>query len=86
MNYFCVKIILYFLKYVLIYFCMFVKILLHLNVNGGIGEVVNTTDCGSVMHEFDSHISPHIKNKNQLYGWFFVVKSNYDKKLSFLKY
>ena len=33
----------------------FVKIHLH----GGIGEVVNTADCGSVMRGFDSHISPH---------------------------
>ena len=28
---------------------------------GGIGEVVNTPDCGSGMHEFDPHISPHIE-------------------------
>ena len=26
---------------------------------GGCGEVVNTADCGPVMHEFDSHIAPH---------------------------
>ena len=25
---------------------------------GGIGEVVNTPDCGSGMHGFDPHISP----------------------------
>ena len=29
--------------------------------HGGIGEVVNTPDCGSGMREFDSHISPHLK-------------------------
>ena len=28
-------------------------------VHGAIGEVVNTADCGPVMHEFDSHIAPH---------------------------
>ena len=27
--------------------------------HGGIGEVVNTPDCGSGMHGFDPHISPH---------------------------
>ena len=29
------------------------------NFYGGIGEVVNTADCGSVMQGFDSLISPH---------------------------
>ena len=28
---------------------------------GGIGEVVNTPDCGSGMHGFDPHIPPHIE-------------------------
>lgn len=28
---------------------------------GGIGEVVNTADCGSVMQGFDSLISPQIE-------------------------
>ncbi len=32
----------------------FAKILMH----GGIGEVVNTPDCGSGMREFDPHIPP----------------------------
>ncbi len=32
-----------------------------MHVNGGIGEVVNTADCGSVMQGFDSLISPQIK-------------------------
>mgnify|MGYP007088301274 FL=1 len=27
--------------------------------HGGIGEVVNTPDCGSGMRGFDPHISPH---------------------------
>ena len=30
---------------------------------GGIGEVVNTPDCGSGMRGFDPHISPHNENK-----------------------
>ena len=34
-------------------------------VNGGIGEVVNTVDCGSIMRGFDSHIPPHF---NMLMG------------------
>ena len=28
---------------------------------GGIGEGVNTPDCGSGMRGFESHISPHIE-------------------------
>lgn len=28
--------------------------------HGGIGEVVNTPDCGSGMRGFDPHISPHL--------------------------
>ena len=31
--------------------------------HGGIGEVVNTPDCGSGMRGFDPHISPHIEIK-----------------------
>ena len=34
--------------------------------DGEIGEVVNTPDCGSGMHEFDPHISPHFKYKRNL--------------------
>ena len=30
-------------------------------INGGIGEVINTPDCGSGMRGFDSHIPPHKK-------------------------
>lgn len=33
--------------------------------NGGIGEVVNTLDCGSSMRGFESHISPHYMNLYQ---------------------
>ena len=29
-------------------------------VHGGIGEVVNTPDCGSGMHGFEPHIPPHL--------------------------
>ena len=32
----------------------------HFNCHGGIGEVVNTPDCGSGMRGFDPHISPHV--------------------------
>ena len=32
--------------------------------HGGIGEVVNTPDCGSGMRGFDPHISPHLKNSD----------------------
>ncbi len=28
--------------------------------HGGIGEVVNTPDCGSGTRGFDPHISPHL--------------------------
>ena len=37
---------------------------------GGIGEVVNTPDCGSGMHGFDPHIPPHIINKGLLIVFF----------------
>ena len=33
--------------------------LLGLINNGGFGEAVNTLDCGSSMHGFDPHKSPH---------------------------
>ena len=38
-----------------------INIMLPLNIvlHGGIGEVVNTPDCGSGMRGFDPHISPH---------------------------
>ena len=32
---------------------------------GGIGEVVNTADCGSVMQGFDSLISPQNEKKSK---------------------
>lgn len=36
-------------------------------LHGGIGEVVNTPDCGSGMRGFDPHISPHLINNDILY-------------------
>ena len=33
--------------------------------NGGIGEVVNTPDCGSGMRGFDPHISPQNEKKSK---------------------
>lgn len=45
---------------------------------GGIGEVVNTPDCGSGMHGFDPHIPPHIVNK----GLLIVFFSCYDMFIS----
>ena len=48
-------------------------IIIHVN-NGGIGEVVNTLDCGSSMRGFDSHIPPHVDIKtNYLFSSFFCV-------------
>ncbi len=41
--------------------------------HGGIGEVVNTLDCGSSMRGFDSHIPPHIDNKTQFIGTEFFI-------------
>ena len=35
-------------------------------MNGVIGEVVNTADCGSVMQEFDPLIAPHNGFKHTL--------------------
>ena len=32
----------------------------HGAIYGVIGEVINTPDCGSGMHGFDSHIPPHL--------------------------
>ena len=40
---------------------------------GGIGEVVNTADCGSVMQGFDSLISPQMKESN-FYKFFFCAR------------
>ena len=34
-------------------------------MHGGIGEVVNTPDCGSGTHGFDPHISPHVEKKSK---------------------
>lgn len=34
-------------------------ILIMFRKHAGIGEAVNTADCGSVMHGFESHISAH---------------------------
>ena len=33
-------------------------------MHGGIGEVVNTPDCGSGTHGFDPHISPQNGKKS----------------------
>ena len=44
---------------------------------GGIGEVVNTPDCGSGMHGFDPHIPPQIgKKKEYLLEYFFFIFLN----------
>lgn len=42
------------------------------NIYGGIGEVVNTPDCGSGMHGFDPHISPHIKIYVHLVRYYYL--------------
>ena len=34
-------------------------------MHGGIGEVVNTPDCGSGTHGFDPHISPQNEKKSK---------------------
>ena len=47
--------------------------------HGGIGEVVNTPDCGSGMRGFDPHISPHFKNDGTMYR-FFVSNVNVNMK------
>ena len=39
--------------------------------HGGIGEVVNTPDCGSGMRGFDPHISPHEENNSHIKCEFF---------------
>ena len=36
-----------------------------LNFYGVIGEVVNTPDCGSGMHRFDSDMAPQIEKKSK---------------------
>ena len=43
---------------------------------GGVGEVVNTADCGSVMQGFDSLIPPHFKRKSFRYENFFCLCYN----------
>ena len=43
--------------------------------DGGIGEVVNTPDCGSGMRGFDSHIPPQFKIKRVYFiDSFFCIK------------
>ena len=47
---------------------------------GGVGEVVNTPDCGSGMHGFDPHIPPQIaKNELLIVRFFFwgAIRKNY---------
>lgn len=38
--------------------------------HGGIGEVVNTADCDSVMHRFESDIPPHSEIKSLIFNDF----------------
>ena len=45
---------------------------------GGVGEVVNTPDCGSGMHGFDPHIPPHLENIAFICGFFIVDKKIID--------
>ena len=40
---------------------------------GGIGEVVNTVDCGSIIRGFDSHIPSQIIITNSLRVSFFIL-------------
>ena len=56
---------------------------------GDIGEVVNTLVCGTSMHEFDPHISPHCEicsnfssliNTNPNWISFFVNKTYFTLK------
>lgn len=42
---------------------------------GGIGEVVNTVDCGSIMQGFDSLISPHRYKLLGLFQVFLIVNN-----------
>ena len=42
---------------------------------GGVGEVVNTPDCGSGMQGFDPLIPPHIKKYRTLSS-IFLLKNN----------
>lgn len=42
---------------------------------GDCGEVVNTTDCGSVIRGFDSHQSPHRKQSGSQLTSFFYIDS-----------
>ena len=54
--------------------------------DGEIGEVVNTPDCGSGMHEFDPHISPQFKSKRTCKKVLFMLicmwmrEASYNKK------
>ena len=50
-------------KIIIGYSCNLINYLLRYPCYGGIGEVVNTPDCGSGMHGFDPHISPHFRFK-----------------------
>ena len=66
------------------YTCNTLLFLITLICHGGIGEVVNTPDCGSGMRGFDPHISPHWEiyssflslNKKLIFAWisFFISK------------
>ena len=47
---------------------------------GAIGEVVNTPDCGSGMHRFDSDMTPHI----EIYTHSRVIYNKSTEKLIFL--
>ena len=53
---------------------------------GGIGEVVNTPDCGSGIQGFDSLMSPHFKSSRTF--WFFYMKKPwyFNRKLRFFCY
>ncbi len=52
---------------------------------GGVGEVVNTADCGSVMQGFDSLIPPHFKKESCL-GNFFAFLGTFSYALIILYY
>lgn len=49
-------------------------ILIMFKRHAGIGEVVNTADCGSVMQGFNSLISAHFSNKIS-HTWDFFVNN-----------
>ena len=49
--------------------------------HGGIGEVVNTPDCGSGTRGFDPHISPHcVINRLFINLFFHVIMSLVDNE------